>query len=107
MGDVQIDDRVRNFVERLSNGLDVEKIILFGSRARGDHLIDSDYDFIIVSEDFDGIFFPDRCKLIYRYWDKWDRSVEALCYTSEEFAKKSSEICVVSEAIREGIVLKG
>jgi len=104
---VKIDDRVRNFVERLSSGLDVEEIILFGSRARGDHLIDSDYNFIIVSKDFEGIFFPDRCKLIYKYWDKWDCPVEALCYTPQEFDKKSSEICVVSEAVREGEVLKG
>lgn len=35
-------------VERLTAALEVEKVILFGSRARGSSLPDSDWDFLVV-----------------------------------------------------------
>jgi uncharacterized protein len=44
----------RNFedvVNRMATALNPEQIILFGSRARGDHRIDSDYDVLIVVPD--------------------------------------------------------
>lgn len=44
----------RKFARRLMNNYTIKKIILFGSRARGDHLKMSDFDFIIVSPDFEG-----------------------------------------------------
>jgi predicted nucleotidyltransferase len=37
-------------VNRLVEALDPERIILFGSRARGDHQSDSDLDLLIVAE---------------------------------------------------------
>jgi uncharacterized protein len=38
-------------VNRMATALNPEQIILFGSRARGDHRIDSDYDVLIVVPD--------------------------------------------------------
>lgn len=35
-------------VERLTSSLDVEQVILFGSRARGSARPDSDWDFLVV-----------------------------------------------------------
>lgn len=35
-------------VERLTRSLPVERVILFGSRARGDARLDSDWDFLVV-----------------------------------------------------------
>lgn len=45
------DDRVLNeFIDAIHQrfGAHVRDIILFGSRARGDHSADSDYDFLLV-----------------------------------------------------------
>lgn len=80
----------------------MEKVILFGSRAKDEHLEDSDYDFIIVSKDFAGVHFTERMAWMYDFWES-DLALEALCYTPEEFSKKSKQISIVSEAVKEGI----
>ncbi|MBM4030718.1 MAG: nucleotidyltransferase domain-containing protein [Planctomycetes bacterium] len=48
--------RAVRFLERrlAAHGLDVNKVVLFGSQARGDATPDSDVDIAIVSEDFRG-----------------------------------------------------
>jgi len=80
------------------------KIILFGSRARGDFLKESDYDIIVVSEKFRGIPFLRRMEDVYELWDG-DESIDIICYTPEEFDKKRKQIGIVSKAIEEGVVL--
>jgi len=41
-------EKIRNIIENNLNGYTLEKIILFGSRARGDFDINSDYDLYLV-----------------------------------------------------------
>jgi predicted nucleotidyltransferase len=83
------------------------KIILFGSRVRGDYLRDSDYDVIVVSSSFKGKHFTERSsevlKLLWRAGLRGD--FEVLCYTPEEFEKKSRNLGIVREALKEGLVL--
>lgn len=93
---------VTEFARRVRAAFKVDKIIFFGSRVRGDYLIDSDYDFIIVSDDFKGLPFTSRMTLIYEFWDS-SLPIEPLCYTKEEFSRKSNQISIVREAVREGI----
>ncbi|MEO8210144.1 MAG: nucleotidyltransferase domain-containing protein [bacterium] len=38
----------KNIIKNSLNGIDYEKLILFGSRARGDNRKDSDYDLMVV-----------------------------------------------------------
>jgi hypothetical protein len=103
MGKEEIEDKtVKDFIQKLKKRFKIERIILFGSRARGDALKDSDYDFIIVSKDFEGIFFTERTSLLYDLWNS-EFSLEALCYTPEEFNKKAREISIVKEALSHGI----
>jgi hypothetical protein len=45
-----------------------------------------------------------RAVRLYEYWREW-RGVELLCYTPEEFDRKSREINIVRQAVREGIEL--
>lgn len=100
-----IDDiKVKTFAEQVRKHLRVERMMLFGSRARGQALKDSDYDFVIVSPDFKGIFFTRRSAEMYKYWD-YPETLEALCYTPEEFEKKSGQISIVREAVTEGVLV--
>ncbi|PIU21075.1 MAG: hypothetical protein COT15_04240 [Candidatus Diapherotrites archaeon CG08_land_8_20_14_0_20_34_12] len=92
----------KNFAEKLKKGIKPEKILLFGSRARGDNFKTSDFDFIIVSEKFKDVHFLDRMSGIYKYWDN-DYLIEPLCYTSEEFEMKKKQIGIVKKAVEEGI----
>jgi len=93
---------VRKFASRLKKKYRVQKLIMFGSRARGDHLKSSDYDFVIVSQDFEGLRFGERMALVSELWEA-PYGLEALCYTPEEFERKSNQITIVREAVREGI----
>lgn len=92
---------VIEFVRRAKQRFRVERVILFGSRARGDFLEHSDYDVIVVSKDFEGVPFYARPIPLLRLWDV-ERDLELLCYTPEEFETKRRGINIVSTAVAEG-----
>ena len=96
------DKKVKSFVGRIRNNFCVDRLIFFGSRAKGTFRRNSDYDFILVSKDFKGIRFTDRIGKIYRYWG-YNDSIEPLCYTPEEFNKLKKQITIVREAVENGI----
>lgn len=50
-------------------------------------------------------FFSQRSALMYDFWQHWPIEIEPLCYTHEEFETKKNQIGIVSEAIKEGILL--
>jgi len=99
------DARIADFIEKVREKYEITQAILFGSRARGDHLIDSDYDVVLVSPDFRGIFFSQRSALMYDFWRHWPLEIEPLCYTPEEFEAKKRQIGIVNEAVKEGMLL--
>ena len=81
-----------------------EKILLFGSRARGEHLKESDIDLIVVSSKFEGTPFVERMVEAYGMWNK-KIDLEQICYTPAEFEKKKKELGIVRQAVKEGIAL--
>ena len=91
----------KRFAKFLKNKLDAEKVILFGSRARGDHTQSSDFDFIIISKKFEKVPIIFRMSLIYDYWTN-NIDVEALCFTPEEFKRKTNT-GILKKALSEGI----
>jgi len=101
-----MDKKTAKIAKQFSRGIrkrfKIDRIILFGSRARGEHLLKSDFDFIIVSEDFRGIPFYKRMAEMLNYWH-WSEDLEPLCYTPEEFEKKKRETVMIRYAVREGI----
>lgn len=96
---------LNNFLYQLKKNFDPQLVLLFGSRARNEHLKESDYDFIIVSAEFEGIHFLKRIEQILLFWNL-DQDVDILPYTPEEFEKKKHEIGIVTEALKEGIKLE-
>ncbi|MBI3027508.1 nucleotidyltransferase domain-containing protein [Candidatus Woesearchaeota archaeon] len=96
------DKKIESFAETIKNKFDIDKLIFFGSRAKGTYKKGSDYDFILVSKDFRGIKFTDRTSKIYPYW-KYKDSIEPLCYTPKEFNKLKKQITIVREAVEHGI----
>ncbi|BDH80138.1 nucleotidyltransferase [Methanothermobacter tenebrarum] len=104
MGPEGIED-IRGFLSQVKRKFKPDLILLFGSRARGEHLEDSDYDIIIVSEKFRNMNFLRRIEKIIEYWDA-KVNIDVLPYTPEEFEIKKKEIGIVQEAIKEGIRLK-
>lgn len=95
---------LKAFKKKLSKKYPVEKMILYGSRARGDFLKHSDVDIIIVSSAFKDIPFSLRMYEAGKYWQE-DLALEAFCYTPEEFAYKEKESTYMKHILKEGIVV--
>ncbi|MEW6295332.1 MAG: nucleotidyltransferase domain-containing protein [Candidatus Diapherotrites archaeon] len=100
MGEVK-DKKIREFLAKLKKHFKPEKVILFGSRAGKDYLKDSDYDFIIVSEEFKKYDFLERISQVIKKCRAYF-SADLLCYTPKEFNKKRKQIGIVSTAVKEG-----
>lgn len=88
--------------ENLSKTFPIEKMIFFGSRSKGKSHRDSDIDLIVVSRKFKGKRFRDRSLGFYKHWNL-NYPVDFLCYTPQEFNKRSSQVTILREAVKEGI----
>ncbi len=105
MGKNKIRDRVTTrFMKDISKKFRIENAILFGSRAKGDHLKNSDYDIILVSPDFEGRHFTERASEVLRALTV-HFPMDLLCYTPKEFNEKRKQIGIVRRAVSEGIEL--
>jgi|SRR3989344_587835 len=96
---------IKEFTKRVSKAMSIQKIILFGSRAKGKTHEWSDFDIIIVSNKFNGIDSFKRGAVFYDYWD-YNYPVDFLCYTPEEFNRLKKKISIVREALSNGIIVK-
>jgi hypothetical protein len=97
--------KVRGFAKRVGEKHRVERVILFGSAARGEEKEDSDFDLILVSEEFKGKSALKRPVPFYLEWDL-RRPVDFLCYTPEEFNRLKRGVTIVREAVRNGIEIE-
>ncbi len=83
----------------------IDKIILFGSAARGEMNEHSDIDLLLVSKKFRDKSFFDRPIGLRKFWTL-DYPVDFLCYTPEEFEKLKKRVTIVREAVLDGIEIK-
>lgn len=81
---------------------DPERIILFGSYARGEQDEWSDLDLIVVYRTEKR--FLDRLKELYLAWSI-PKGVDILAYTPEEFAGMVKENPFVQQVCREGMTI--
>jgi predicted nucleotidyltransferase len=93
------------FLKRLKRELGVVEVYIFGSRAYGNPLLESDLDMIVVSEEFGKRSFIENMELLSRMWDG-SFTVEMFPYTPEQLRKYSERKTVVSEALRKGIRIR-
>lgn len=94
----------KRFAKSLKKQMNVNRLILFGSRARGDNFVTSDYDFILVSREFGGKSFIARASQLYRFWHS-SCDMEVLCYTPEEWRRLKNKRGILLNAQQEGIRL--
>ncbi|MGC9400528.1 MAG: nucleotidyltransferase domain-containing protein [Anaerolineae bacterium] len=80
-----------------------QKVILFGSFARGDYHAASDVDLLIIKET--DLPFLERSAEVWRYCPD-DLSLEPLVYTPTEFqAMVARENPLIMQVLREGITI--
>src|ERR1700751_3395453 len=104
---ISIDPALRRFAERLRAELRAERVLLFGSQARGTAALDSDYDLIIVASHFRAIPKLRRgIGLRDLYYDVGGNSpLDLICLTPEEFDYASTHITLVNAVLPEAIDL--
>ena len=94
-----LDDIIRRVVEAAQP----EKIILFGSVARGDMGPNSDVDLLIIKEEADALNLMAR---IYRKLHGVGAAVDAIVVSPEDVERfKDSHALIIKPALREGRVV--
>ena len=101
-GRTKLVERIREFKSRIGKKYNIDRLIVFGSVARGFYERDSDVDLIIVGDEFKGKSVLKRAVPFYLEWDL-GCPVDILCYTPEEFESKKRQVSIVREALKEGI----
>ena len=98
---------VDRFAATLQQVAGAERVLLFGSRARGGARPDSDYDFIVVSPLFSAQSRRERPVGLYRFWyeAEGDAPLDLVCLTPEEFDDAAQRISLVSAVLPEALVL--
>lgn len=91
----------RRFGRAIRKHFDVDRLILFGSRARGDHFVTSDYDFVVVSRGFSGEPFVRRASPLYQFWSS-ECDIDLLCYTPEEWSRLKDQRGILLNAQEHG-----
>lgn len=90
--------------KELKKKIGVEKMYLYGSRAKGTYTRDSDYDIAIISLDFSTMSFSERQKLVRPLIRKvlGTVSLDVTCYTPEEY-RRGKKAFLPSIIEKEGI----
>lgn len=103
MPDKTIIDKIINAILQV---IIPDKIILFGSQARGDSQPDSDYDILIIKSDIE-----DEIKIarkIYRNLIGLNESVDIIVEKLETIEKyKNTTGYIYEDALKEGVVIYG
>ncbi len=90
--------------ERIRSVIDAEKIVLFGSRARGDARPDSDFDALVIAES-DKPRYKRGAPIYLALADFWHQ-VDVVVYTPAEVEEwRGARRAFVTTALREGKVL--
>jgi len=86
-----VDETAERIVKAVRGHIPDARIILLGSRTRGDALKESDIDLITVSKTFEGTGFTDKATYVLKILLKEGAlppvDVDLLCYTPEEFER--------------------
>lgn len=83
-------------------GINVERVILYGSYSKGNQREDSDIDLIIVSEDFQKMNLRERLEILGIAAVRIMEPVEARGYTPEEI-RMAQEASFLKEILEIGI----
>ncbi|MFB3924249.1 MAG: nucleotidyltransferase domain-containing protein [Terriglobia bacterium] len=97
-------DVIAEIVRRIVEAAKPERIILFGSRARGDGRPDSDFDLLVIQQSDQPRYRRDAP--LYAALAGLHAPIDVLVYTPEEVGEWSAvPLAFVTTAIREGKVL--
>lgn len=86
-------------------GISVEKVVLFGSYAKGHPREDSDIDLLVVSKDFSNKNLRERLELLGLAAGRVFEPVEAIGFTKEEIEDEKMEGSFIKEILSSGVAV--
>jgi len=101
MDDMWLEKFKRGVVPKLIQLFEPEKILLFGSRIKGEASEDSDIDVIVVSNVFVDVPFVKRMPLVLKTI-RFDKHIDFICYSPFEFQKIKSRSSIIMDALKYG-----
>jgi predicted nucleotidyltransferase len=69
---------------------------LFGSRAKGDHWVTSNFDILVVSKRFGGKDIWERTGSLLKLWT-YHRDLDVICLTPKELKRSKSTLLIASK----------
>jgi predicted nucleotidyltransferase len=109
MGDLKMKEKIKKIINKVleEKGIKIEKIILFGSRARGDFKENSDWDLLIIVEE--KLSRDERLEILHlirrKLADEFIPS-DVIIKSREEVEERQKVIgSVIKSAMEEGILL--
>ena len=98
-----IHERIIEYCKRVNKEFKLRKVLLFGSRSRGDFYPHSDIDLLLVSDDFPHDWFKRQARLHFLKLKK----IEPIGYTTLEIEKMLVEgNMFITTVFREGKEIK-
>ena len=94
----------RKYAQRVRRSYPDAQVILFGSRARGENWITSDYDFIVISRKFVGVPLRERIRLLLNLWT-FSKDADVIGLTPKEFKSQRTTSTLIRLALRDGLSL--
>lgn len=96
----QIQGIIIDYVKKIKSQIPIDKVILFGSYAKGGHTIDSDIDIAVFSDYFKDMAGVDAFKFLFLQTLEYDVDMQPLAFTTEDYKRP---IGIVGEIINTGI----
>ena len=100
-------DTITDITNRIIETVHPQKVILFGSFARGEDTKESDYDLFILADDIDNDGFKAQWKKARKSFRGFiHRDVDMIFNTPKKFdSNKECHACISYYADKEGVVL--
>jgi predicted nucleotidyltransferase len=96
-------ERIIEYCQRVSKEFELKKVLLFGSRSRGDFYPHSDIDLLLISDDFPQDWFKRQARLHFLKL----KQIEPIGYTTAEINKMLDEgNLFIKSVFREGKEIK-
>lgn len=89
-----------DYLKRVGNLIRIEKVILFGSYARGQFNSESDIDLAVFSDDFMGMDAIDRFRLLFLPATDYGVDLQPLAFTAKDLLEPAG---LVEDIINTGV----
>lgn len=101
----EVKDVIKEYKKSLKNlGVNVKRVILYGSFAKGSQREDSDIDLIVISDDFEKMDLRKRLEVLGIAAVRIMKPIEARGYTSREL-KTATQPSFLNEILKVGVAV--